>query len=249
VYIFDLDGTLIHNRAFRYAYKEIPKFLKININPEEFEEIFLNAYYEFVKAGKLKEAFDWDLLAKIALEKIGINCQEDVFLKLVLKGLEMGLIEIRAYAREILKEIRALGGKVIILTNGYRKYQQPALEKTRLLELIHILLTNDDLIEPKPSKKAFEQALRIINVYDLESIMFIGDHPYYDIYGALNAGIEKIVWITDHHTKGSYLVRELAEDIINYAKSRYDIILDLSKFWNKEIEIINDLRELKRFLR
>jgi len=243
-YIFDLDGTLVENDSFRYAIKEIPRTLGLDIDFEEFYSIFLNIYCEFVKLGKLKEAFDWDLITVLALRRLGVNCPKNIFYKIVLDGLDKGLVKIKDHAHEILSEIRERNGKIIVLTNGYRKYQEPVLRKTGLFELIHVLLTNDDLTEPKPSRKAFEKAILTAGISDPYKVIFIGDHPYYDIYGALNAGLRRIVWLTEYHSKGIYPVKKLAESIAGYAKKRYDVVLDLSHFYDEKIEVINNLEDV-----
>ena len=244
VYVFDLDGTLIKNMAFKYAYRKLPTVLKLDISPDEFSEMFINTYYELVKQGRLKEAFNWDFIIESILNRFGKTYSKDLFLELMIDGLKKNLIEVLDEAHEVLSLIKKMGHLIIVFTNGYRKYQLPVLRRTRLIDYVDILLTADDLEKLKPHAEAFEKIFDIAKEYDKSQMIFVGDHPYYDIYGALNAGLGKIFWRTNFYRSGEYTVKEVADYIIKYAKGRYNLNLDLTPFYNRKIIIINKLTEL-----
>lgn len=243
-YIFDLDSTLIKNNAFEHVIRSIVRKAGLNVDPEKFYELFSSTYYELVRSRRLKEAFDWDLVAELTFKKIDKEYPRGLFSKLMLEGIERGFVKAVDHAIEVLKGIRKTGKKIIVLTNGYRKYQKRVVEKSGIYPYIHALITNDDVLEPKPSKKAFETALAISNIMDPSKVIFVGDHPFYDIYGALNSNIGAIVWLTRVYPAGNYAVMDLAEYIINYARDKYDIVLDLHNFRNRKIRVINSLKEM-----
>ena len=237
------------NNAFEYVIRSIVKKISLKVDPEKFYEMFSSTYYELVRSGRLKEAFDWDLVAELTLKKFNRQYSKGLFSKLMLEGIEKGLVEAIDHATKVLEKIRRTEKKIIILTNGYRKYQKRVIEKLGLDPYVHVLITNDDVPEPKPSKKAFETALAISNIMDPSKVIFVGDHPFYDIYGALNSNIGAIVWLTRVYPAGNYTVMDLAEYIINYARDKYDIVLDLHNFRNRKIRVINSLKEMLELIK
>ena len=243
-YVFDLDSTLIQNRSFRYALEKIPSVLGMNEEADLFKEKFFEMYYNLVREGTLHKAFEWDLLTRHTAEKLGATCPEDLFYRLMLEGLEKNLVTVKNGAIELMSWIRESNNIAILLTNGYRKYQIPSLEKTQLIDYFDSILVADDLEKLKPSKSAFEQAVWQAKKLGANDILYIGDHPYFDVYGALNAGLKVIFWITDHHMPKNYKVEDLAKDIIMYTKERYGIKLDLTKFHNRIIHVIGSLKTI-----
>ena len=247
-FIFDLDYTLIENNAFRYAYENIPKILDLSVSPEGFRDVFLGVYYELVKKGQLREAFNWDFVAEEAVKRLGASYRSNLFHQLFMEGIKNCLVKPRPNTIEVLNRIKGRGNMVIILTNGYRKYQLPVLRKVGLIEIVDALLTNDDLPMPKPSIESFHVAAEISRRLGASKMVYIGDHPFFDVYGALHAGMENIVWITDQYDEGYYDVKYLAQFIESYTYSRYHICIDLRRFWSKKILVIRRLDSLFRFI-
>ena len=60
-FVFDFDGTVINspfNELLEITY-ELNNFSKV-MSFREFVEMFMNRYYELIRNGNLREAFDWD---------------------------------------------------------------------------------------------------------------------------------------------------------------------------------------------
>jgi len=241
--VFDLDGTLVHNQAFRYAYMRLPERLGLRIDPRAFEEVFLETYYSLVRSGRLKEAFDWDNVARIALRRFGASYEEDAFLDLLVNGIRRGLVIVARGALEVLRELKKSGLVLGVLTNGYSKYQIPVLEATGIISLIDVVATNDLLEEPKPSLAAFRSLGSLIGC-DVADMIYVGDHPYFDIYGAVVAGVGRIFWITKQWRPGTYRVGDLSTYIAKYTLDRYGVHISLDKYRNKSVRIIDSLQRV-----
>lgn len=244
LFIFDMDGTIIRNRAFRYAYEKIPEVLGLNVDKDRFAQVFLDSYYELVSINELKKAFDWDYVTNMALNKMNILSSENVFSMLFMDGIEKGLVEVIENADYVLREIKSKNNKVVLLTNGYRKYQIPALRKTKMIEVFDYLFTADDLENLKPHKEAFLKAISETGISDMDRIYFIGDHIYFDIYGALVSGLKNIFWLTTQFDSGTYKVKAIVNFMSRYIRERYRISINLDSLLERTIIIINKLEEI-----
>lgn len=246
LFIFDMDGTIVRNRAFRYAYEKIPEVLGLDMDKDKFIDAFFDSYYELVSKNELKKAFDWDYVTKIALGKINNIMCDDVFSQLFLEGVKMGLVEIVENARYVLRKIKLKNNKIALLTNGYRKFQIPVLRKTKMLELFDFIFTADDLEYLKPHKEAFLKIQLETKISDTSKIYFIGDHIYFDIYGALISGLENIYWLTSRFGSGTYNIMEIADFMSKYIQGKYKINIKPENLAQRRIRIINTLKEILR---
>lgn len=243
LFIFDMDGTIVRNRAFRYAYEKMLEVLGLDVSKDKFIDAFFDLYHELVGKNELKKAFDWDYVAKTVLGKMNIICG-DVFSQLFLEGVEKGLVEIVRNAYYVLKKIKSEDNKIALLTNGYRKFQIPVLRKTKMLELFDLIFTADDLEYLKPHREAFLKVQLEAKISDTSKIYFVGDHIYFDIYGALISGLENIYWLTSHFDSGTYDVMEIADFMSRYVWRKYGISINLENMPRGKIKVINNLKEI-----
>lgn len=100
------------------------------------------------------------------------------------------------------------------------------LAQENLLELLPVRIYSCDVGRRKPHRSVFSKALKIIGLPP-ENIMFIGDSPRADIFGANRMGMVSV--LKDHHgrngraaSQASYCIRsilELADLIARYNDS------------------------------
>ncbi len=251
LFIFDLDGTLIENKAFYYALEELKKFLKASISDETIARVFHDVYKSYVIKGDLRTAFDWDIITDETLRKLGIeNKQKDIFYRFFTEYVNKSPPRIKDGVIDFLKRIRANNDKSILLTNGRKKFQELVLRRLGLFNYLDYVLTNDDVPRAKPFREAYEYALKVVGARDLSNAYYVGDHIYYDLYGALKAGINNVFFINNDIPSGIYKVSSIRDKLVNFTRQRYgiDISDSLRDILNKEFIVINEFSELPRLV-
>jgi len=242
-FVFDQDGTLVRNRAFRYAYRRIPEALGIDVEPREFESAFYEVYYSLVREKRYSDAFDWEYVSSMALSKLGYEYVDGTFTRLVIEGINRDMVEPVEGAVEVLERIKRAGGIVYIFTNGHYVYQTFALRKTGLIGFVDGIVAYEHFKEPKPSSLAYSHVVSAVGL-PLDRIFFVGDHPLYDVYGAINFGVKNLYWITKTHNSGVYTVADLKDDIVEHIWRKYNIRLHIKASDSMTIHVINELHEL-----
>ena len=94
---------------------------------------------------------------------------------------------------ETLTTLRDRGYQMHIITNGFSEVQRDKLRNCGLEEFFSKIFISEEIHTTKPHKKIFEHALKTTNARKKKSIM-IGDSWETDIEGALNFGIDQIMF-------------------------------------------------------
>lgn len=94
---------------------------------------------------------------------------------------------------EALNEIRELGCKIGIVTNGQTHIQLRSLLALNLDRLVDDYVISETVKLRKPDPKIFQLAAKNLSV-SVESCVFVGDSPTADIVGPRSAGM-KTVWL------------------------------------------------------
>ena len=117
-------------------------------------------------------------------------CDElsDTFLKLC--SCKTGVIE---GAPELLDYLKSKGYRLHICSNGFQEVQYKKLNASGLSSYFDHVILSDEVGALKPSKQFYEAALRIAGA-KTESTVMIGDNYQNDIVGAMNAGMDAILF-------------------------------------------------------
>ncbi len=83
-------------------------------------------------------------------------------------------IQIRPYVGEFLRRLRALGKKVLLVTNAHPKSLSLKIEVTQIDRLLDVIVSSHQFNEPKESQK-FWQQLRAAEHFDPARTLFIDD--------------------------------------------------------------------------
>ncbi|MEN9699002.1 MAG: hypothetical protein RLZZ301_200 [Bacteroidota bacterium] len=95
-------------------------------------------------------------------------------------------------AIETLQELKAMGFKLHIITNGFQEVQFIKLENCGLKAFFDVIVCSEMVGKNKPEPAIFKYALNQANATARQSLM-IGDDYHVDIAGALRVGM-KAIW-------------------------------------------------------
>ncbi len=96
-------------------------------------------------------------------------------------------------AHEALNQLKALGIKMAVLTNGQQAQQEAKLQAIGLSQMFEGCLAIGTVEALKPDPRAFQQLCRLLDCEPNE-VLFVGDDLDVDVRAAVNAGL-KGVWL------------------------------------------------------
>jgi len=186
--LFDLDDTLYHRgEVFR-----------------RWSTSFAQKYFPHQQASYLQEVID--LL--VTLDMHGYAAREELFTEFLrayplstispdtfVETYRAQLCSYIEYNAQLVAFLRALGDVGIpfgIVTNG-SAHQQPKIEKLGLDQLTSCIFISEVFGAKKPDSSIFLAAAACLQV-PAEQILFVGDNPAFDIWGAHQVGM-RTVWL------------------------------------------------------
>ena len=118
-------------------------------------------------------------------------------------------------ATELVQYLKGLGCHLHICSNGFHEIQYKKLRACGLYDYFDTVILSEDAGANKPSKKFFDYAFEKSGA-KVETTLMIGDNYIADIEGAMDAGLDTILynrWDASFvpPRKPTYIVKELAE--------------------------------------
>jgi len=95
-----------------------------------------------------------------------------------------------------LRQIRAAGWPVGIVTNGSGDRQRVKIVQTGLAELVDYYVISEEFGTKKPDPRIFREIAEQLHI-DPQQSWFVGDHPVLDIWGSSQCGFNNI-WLPRH---------------------------------------------------
>lgn len=139
---------------------------------------------------------------------------------------------------ELLSLLKTKGYQMHIITNGFQEVQHKKLKSSGLDKFVSKVFISEVVQSPKPERAIFEYALKSCNAKKSKSIM-IGDNWDVDIVGALNFGIDQVMFLNNGQNA---VPEEINLKIANITTGFY-----LSQKRNKTF-FVNELSELTTIL-
>ncbi len=96
-------------------------------------------------------------------------------------------------AHELMNYLRQNGYRMHMCSNGFHEVQYKKLEACGLKEYFDTIVLSEDAGVNKPSPLYFDYALKVSGARR-ETTMMIGDNLQSDILGALNAGLDALLF-------------------------------------------------------
>lgn len=193
---FDLDGTLIAG-PFGKVLTDLQHELA-DLGVPDVKDAILQQHRRLLTTDPIA-AYDWesiveDYLATMdlqvpfaLLDRLGEHIRRD----------ETRLLHDQTF--ESFARLRSSGWRIVLLTNGWRRYQEPILNGIGLLDAVDELLAGDDVERPKPSPIAFAAARRNADRY-----VHVGDRIDHDIVGGNAVGAQTVLLRADVVVRGRF---------------------------------------------
>ncbi len=184
--IFDFDGTLANTLpicyyAFRNVFKE---FDDKDLSPEEIKAMFGPSETEIIKEN----------LTNLNKEK-AIELYYERYLEN-----HSNLVKHNEEIEEMIKHLRDNGIKLGIVTGKARRSLDISLKALQMDNYFDVIITGDDVINPKPHPEGVIKALSLLGVENNE-VVFIGDSDA-DIQAGKEANVHTVgvQWLPDYQT-------------------------------------------------
>lgn len=174
--LFDLDGTLV----------------EYNIKGEEAKKEFIS----YIKAiGYPVQKIDTSLPLGLIIKHLSENSKEKAKELLntanhIYKKYELeaaSITKAKESAVETLTVLRERRVNIGVTTNNSKEAVMLSLTRSKLLELIDVIVTRDDVVEIKPSPEMLIKAAHLLNA-PLNMCMHVGD-SFVDVMAARSSGM------------------------------------------------------------
>lgn len=226
--LFDLDNTLVDdNENRKYAISRVFDYLGYEYDNAVLERFVAkdNEYWKKMAKGDFnykrpagmskEETFIW-----AGGNRINFFLEELSFEKCVeLNNLYMEYMKEKVFpiknTKNVLEEIKRLGYKLYIITNGPKKaafIKQNAISDNLFIDLI----TSEEIGYMKPHQEFYDAMYEKFNINDKSKMLIIGDELDKDILGGNNQGIDT-VWFNrfyksnDTNIEPTYEINEIHE--------------------------------------
>ena len=199
IIIFDLDNTLITNPYAKGVFPHIQRIMSERGKKKDYVRALLEESVRLRREGKLVESYDWDLIVRNVARSNRIQVRVDVA-DLVRKYNKPPYTSMEPGANGMLKSLQERGYRIVILTNGYEKFQLPVIESLGLVNY-DLFVSADKIGFIKPQPEAFKLAAKPFLKNDSERPVVVGDSILFDVYGASLAGFRAIWRRRDKKTK------------------------------------------------
>lgn len=217
ILIFDLDDTLIDNlENVRYAYTKMVESIGKDYSEDGFKKwyeldkkfwkdwqdglIELPSHFKNETGKKSEEFLNW-----LRAQRVLIYFDNQVSLE---KAIELNNL----FMNSLIKKVVAIDGAydtlkylnekyyIIVVTNGPKVATKDKLSKINCLNLVNEVLSADMFGYMKPRKEFFEAIQNLLNNYNNEQYLIIGDSLKSDIGFAMNCGFDSC-WFNKNNEK------------------------------------------------
>ncbi|KKT35018.1 MAG: Pyrophosphatase PpaX [Candidatus Collierbacteria bacterium GW2011_GWF2_44_15] len=188
-FLFDWDGSLGNS---------LPMWF------EAFQKVFAE-YGKRVTYKQIGEKVigDWE-----GPSRMGIENQEEFFTRMEVELMpKLPFVELNPGAKELIENIKKLGGKVAVVSSSKRKYVEPAMQKNGLMNLVDVFLAKEDVKRHKPDPMMLNRAIGMVGGEPDKALM-VGDTGK-DIMAAKNAGMASALYYPKRYEE--FYARRLQE--------------------------------------
>lgn len=214
---FDLDHTLWDfDKNSALAFDKILNKHKVNVNTEEFlskyEPINLN-YWKLYREEKIDKISLRYQRLKDTFDAINFSISDAIIDQLAIDYITYLTTFNHLFdgTIDILEQLKD-NYQLHIITNGFEEAQQKKMDNANIARFFKTVTNSEKAGVKKPNPIIFNHALAVANAQSHESIM-IGDNYEADVLGALNVGMEAILFnYHDYNAEGDIKqIKQLVE--------------------------------------
>ncbi len=221
--VFDLDHTLFDRYGtIKKIAPQIVSALNVadGITADAFAEELTFADKQFVHKG-------WRKIYEYLVDKNMFKAAPtyDEYAKCVLKAFKTTTVKY-VFAIPVLKEIKNMGIKTALITNGDPELQNFKLMSLGMTDCFDEIIISGETAYEKPDVRIFQLMARSLGIKTNE-MLYIGDHPLNDVDGSRKAGCVP-VWVKTTGT-WSFTEIEKPELQIETVKEIPDIIRKINE--------------------
>ena len=237
---FDLDNTLWDFAANSREAMKMTLEQDITAQLPSFEAFF--QVYEQINKSLWKDYHSKKITKQClvverfsrSMQEFGIN--DLIWQELNHRYLENMALQTRLFpgTLETLALLKSKGYQMHIITNGFREVQRTKLANCGLAVFFTKVFISEEIQTTKPHREIFEHALKSVNASKKKSIM-IGDSWEADIEGALDFGIDQVMFLNDGR-------HELPDPINSLKPTSNTTFLELKN--DKKTYFINKITDL-----
>ena len=218
---FDLDNTLWDFTAnSRLAMEQtliqnelLPRLISFNSYFQRYEQINQALWSDYHSKKITKQNLITERFSR-SLQEFGIHDYD--WIELNRLYLENMALQTKLFPGtvETLTALRTKGYQMHIITNGFREVQYSKLSNCGLAPFFTKVFISEEIKTTKPHRQIFEHALKSTNASKKRSIM-IGDSWEIDILGALEFGMDQIMFLNQDTNQIPEVIKMLRDSTIS----------------------------------
>lgn len=254
---FDLDGVLMENPFGNGVFPEVKEIIQSAYYSKKGKQLekaeimnMIRGKFELYLNKEPYLAYDWDFIINDVIKDLGLDLKIDI-VELVEKFSCEPYIKVYQDGINILNWLESRDYELIVVTNGFYKYQFPVLKALELDQYFSRIVTSDRAEAAKPESDSFW-----VPDQDYDSWIHVGDSLVMDVCGSNDAGASSVYINRDFPA-------ELREIPLVERLENQDVIAFIDKNLEKELEnyqelhdsdliypryIINNLEDLKEII-
>jgi FMN phosphatase YigB (HAD superfamily)/carbamoylphosphate synthase large subunit len=177
--VFDLDDTLLDQKAWMVSKLEVTWHTEMAILPER--AVFLSMALQIIEEGNRAGLFD-----ALCLE---LGLDDTIRLRLIEAYRKARPADRPIYGDVFpaLYQLRRLGYRIGVLTDNPPASQRQKLDVCGLAQLIDTVVLTEELRTRKPDPEVFAKCARLLDLPS-EQLVMVGDNLFRDMKGAIDAG-------------------------------------------------------------
>ncbi|MDQ7824534.1 MAG: HAD family hydrolase [Candidatus Eremiobacteraeota bacterium] len=230
--LFDVNGTLVDvltDEGMEEIYRAIGHFLSyygIRLHRHEVRSLYFSIMDEQRHAGgEQYPEFDAvaifrEIISRYETKRIKcLTAREHKYMALFLAQLYRGIsrkrLELYPGVKEVLESLKERY-PLAVVTDAQSAYAVPEMELAGIGGYFSPVIISGDYGYRKPDPRLFQHALSALKVKGGEAL-FVGNDIYRDIYGARQAEMKTVLFMTDHGdkeregTEPDFVVRDFRE--------------------------------------
>lgn len=185
--VFDLDDTLYNEFTYvESGFREVSKYMasKYLVNENSF---FTDLIIDVKNNGRGRNF-------NTVLEKYNLNNKDLVKKLICIYQNHKPKIQLYYNINNIINEIKKMGISTALITDGTMIMQKNKVESLKLAQYMDMIIYTDEYGREnwKPNTYCYKKCLNYFNV-NPEEMVYIGDNPEKDFYGANKLGIGTIM--------------------------------------------------------